>query len=206
MPGEDFASEWIRGTLTAACNVIGRPSASGGSLPSAGGIRWPQPRAKRAITLRSGAIVRDIRYLGLTIDERWRFRIHLEGVARRVEVRAAVLGCLLPNLDSPGTKVRRLYANTVQPVALYGAPVWADTLVADRRGHARMTTAHRPIAANVARAYRIVSHAAATAIVDFPTLEIVTAERARAFRDTRNPQGRPTVGKAAHRTRRRLQH
>ncbi|XP_011864574.1 PREDICTED: uncharacterized protein LOC105560225, partial [Vollenhovia emeryi] len=83
-------------------------------------------------------ITREMRYLGLILDDRWRFEGHLAAAANRARARATQLGRLLPNLGGPDDKVRRLYANVVKSVVLYGAPVWAPRLAALRRARAGM--------------------------------------------------------------------
>ncbi|KAL6416735.1 hypothetical protein ACFW04_013188 [Cataglyphis niger] len=57
-------------------------------------------------------------------------------------------------------KVRRLYA-TVRAVALYGSPVWADTLVASKRRLTLLRRIHKRVAIRMIRGYRTVSHTAA---------------------------------------------
>lgn len=42
---------------------------------------------------------------------------------------------LAPEPQCPGGRVRCLYAGTVNAVALYGAPVWADRVMVTRQGH-----------------------------------------------------------------------
>lgn len=73
-----------------------------------------------------------VRYLGVHIDANWSFNAHfkyIEGKAGRV-IRA--LNGLMPNLRGPDERRRRLYANVVYSVILYGAPIWGDTAVLNR--------------------------------------------------------------------------
>jgi len=64
-----------------------------------------------------------MKYLGLTLDGLWGFEEHFRRTAPRADRMAMSLGRLLPNVNGPGAKVRRLYANTVQSVTQYGAPI-----------------------------------------------------------------------------------
>jgi len=66
-----------------------------------------------------------MKYLGLTLDSDWSFVPHFEQLAPRVERAANALSRLLPNIGGPSVGVRRLFANVVQSIALYAAPVSA---------------------------------------------------------------------------------
>lgn len=120
----------------------------------------------------------EIKYLGLILDGSWSFTSHLVKVAQRAGVQATALSRLLPNLGGPGGKVRRLYTNVVRAVALYGAPVWADALVSSKKNIAKMKKTLRPMAVRAARAYRTVSHDAATVLAGLPPMECVAREYA----------------------------
>lgn len=78
-----------------------------------------------------------------------------------------MLARLLSNIGGPGGKIHRLYADTVCAVALYGAPVWAGDLVADK-SQVVMATALRPAAYRIARCYCTVSHTATTVLAGTP--------------------------------------
>ncbi|XP_011867138.1 PREDICTED: uncharacterized protein LOC105561615, partial [Vollenhovia emeryi] len=147
-----------------------------------------------------------MRYLGLILDGRWSFTSHLAGAAKRAGERAAKLGRLLPNLGGPDGKVRRLYANTVKSVALYGASVWAPQLAASRHARASMARAFRPIAARISRAYRTVAYNVATVIAGLPPMEYAAEEHYNMFLESRDSEGRLIRWTANHRARRRLQH
>jgi len=73
-----------------------------------------------------------IRYLGLLLDDKWRFGHHFSALALRVERVSAALGRLLPNLGGPDSHVRRIYMGTVNLIALYGAPIWTSDLAVMR--------------------------------------------------------------------------
>ncbi|XP_032687427.1 uncharacterized protein LOC116851766 [Odontomachus brunneus] len=93
---------------------------------------------------------------------------------------AGALACLLPNLGGPKTMVRRLYANTVHSMALYGAPVWAGEIGASRRIRALVNSAQRVMANRLTCAYRTVSHAAATVLAGMIPADLL----ARMYADT----------------------
>lgn len=93
-----------------------------------------------------------LKYLGLHLDGKWNFHGHFDHLAPRMISVANSLGRLLPNLEGPDTRVRRLYAGVVHAVALYGAPVWAGEAAGSRRIQTLMRRAQRRVAIRVARA------------------------------------------------------
>lgn len=64
-----------------------------------------------------------MKYLGLTVNGKWFFEEYFSRLAPRLTGAAAALRSLLPNSAGPGGRTRRLYANTVRSIALYGAPI-----------------------------------------------------------------------------------
>lgn len=77
---------------------------------------------------------------------------------------AAALSRLLPNVGGPDFKVRRLYANAVQSVSLYGAPIWANKVAASPRIKAMIHRFQRRLAVRITRSYRTASFVATTAL------------------------------------------
>lgn len=79
------------------------------------------PRAEREITVDDAriAIGPRMRYLGVELDQRWKFH-HFRLLVPRLDDVAAVLGRLLPNLRGPDDGPRRLYAEVISSMALYG--------------------------------------------------------------------------------------
>jgi len=113
-----------------------------------------------------------MRYLGLHLDSTWSFGEHFRRLAPRVEGMAMALSRLLPNLGGPGGRVRRVYAAVVNSVALYGALVWADDVLATRRLRDLLRRLQRRVAIRVVRGYRTISHAAATVLAGMPPLDL----------------------------------
>ncbi|XP_039761416.1 uncharacterized protein LOC120634709, partial [Pararge aegeria] len=91
-------------------------------------------------------------------------------VAPKLIVAAGALSRLLPNLGGPGVGCRRLYTGVVRSMALYGAPIWADALVA--RNRTLLRRPQRVMAARVIRAYRTISHEAACALAGTPPWDL----------------------------------
>ncbi|XP_061719330.1 uncharacterized protein LOC133526654 [Cydia pomonella] len=67
-------------------------------------------------------------YLGVLLDSKWNFEAHFKRLAPKLLRAAAAFGRILPNLGGPMASCRRLYMGVVRSMALYGAPVWADSL------------------------------------------------------------------------------
>ena len=107
-------------------------------------------------------VERYMKYLGLTLDSRWDFREHFRRLAPKLLSAAVALGGLLPNVGGPSAACRRLYTGIVRSMAMYGAPVWADSL-----GRENVTLLRRPqrvMAIRVIRGYRTISAEAACAL------------------------------------------
>lgn len=133
-----------------------------------------------------------MKYLGLILDSRWHFGPHFRGLSLRLLKAADALSWLLPNLGGPGERCRRLYAGILKSMALYGAPVWADSL--HRRENATAIRApQRAIAQRVARAYRSVGLAAACALAGTPPWELEAWVLARVYEWT---AGRRALGES----------
>jgi len=125
-----------------------------------------------------------ITYLGLLLDGKWTFGHYFDALAPRVGRGTTALCRLLPNLGGPDGRVRRMYVAIVNSVALYGAPVWAPDLAVMQRAKNAFRRIQRSMAARVIRAYKSVSHAAATVIAGWPPFEYLAAMYAEVYRRT----------------------
>nr|XP_012235910.1 PREDICTED: uncharacterized protein LOC105680055 [Linepithema humile] len=128
-----------------------------------------------------------MKYLGLTLDGLWGFEQHFVQIIPKADRMAAALGRLLPNVGGPNVRVRRLYANVVQSVSLYGAPVWADKVLASRRIQAMVYCQQRRLASRIIRSYCTTSFVAATALAGLLPVEFLANSYAEVYRRTRDP-------------------
>jgi len=146
------------------------------------GTRRGPPRGAK-ITLHNVEIpVRvQMKYLGLHLDGRWGFGPHFAQLAPRLENVAIALGRLLPNVGGPGSLCRQLYSSIIRSMALYGAPIWADSLTT-RNNRALLRRPQRVIAVREARAYRTVSWTVATLLAGDPPWELQAKVLAAAYR------------------------
>lgn len=98
----------------------------------------------------------------------------------KVSTVVRALNRLMPNLRGPNERRRRLYANVVMSVVLYGAPVWGDTLNSSRmlRG---LVSLQRSVAQRIISAYRTISGDAASLLARLPPLHLVAPMRKRFY-------------------------
>nr|XP_012218561.1 PREDICTED: uncharacterized protein LOC105669916 [Linepithema humile] len=127
-----------------------------------------------------------MKYLGLTLDGSWGFEQHFAALAPKVGRIAEALSRLLPNIGGPGVKTRRLYANTVLSVALYGSPVWAGEMAASARIQASMHRALQLAAIRVIRSYRTVSYTASTVLAGISPVEFLAEQYREAYNGLRD--------------------
>lgn len=111
------------------------------------------------------------KYLGLFIDSTWGFRQHFSKIIPKLEKAAMALSRIMPNIGGPKGGARRLYTFVVNSMALYGAPVWAQEMRADKCIQRMVHRAQRVMAIRTARCYRTVSYKAATVLVGILPLE-----------------------------------
>ncbi|XP_019696083.2 uncharacterized protein LOC109503668 [Harpegnathos saltator] len=134
---------------------------------------WKPPQAQVRIGTVRVPLEAQMKYLGLILDGTWCFREHFNRLVPRLRVISARLGRLMPNVGGPDGKARRLHAGVLNSVALYGAPIWAETLAASRPMRAQMRKVHRVLAVRVARCYRTVSCVVATVLASMPPMELM---------------------------------
>ncbi|RLU18425.1 hypothetical protein DMN91_008782 [Ooceraea biroi] len=103
-----------------------------------------------------------------------------KGGAKAIGVSRALCR-LMPNLWGPNESKRRLYANVVTSVILYGASIWNPALDASAKSGRLLRGLQRDICIRVCSAYRTASFAAVTLLVCSPPWALVAAERRRVF-------------------------
>jgi hypothetical protein len=128
-----------------------------------------------------------IRYLGLTIDSRWTFGPHFDLLVPKVTAAANALCGLLPNIGGAGTRVHRLYEGVIRSRVLYGAPIWAGDLMANRRSLTLLRWLHRTTAIRIARGCRTISHAAASVLAVSPPFELQALALQQVYDRLRDP-------------------
>ncbi|CAB0037467.1 unnamed protein product [Trichogramma brassicae] len=66
-----------------------------------------------------------IRYLGIQLDARLTFNDHLIAASEKASKVAGALSQIMPTIGGPRSSRRRLYANVIDSILLYGAPIWS---------------------------------------------------------------------------------
>ncbi|KMQ90440.1 reverse transcriptase [Lasius niger] len=87
----------------------------------------------------------------------------------------------MPNLKGPDERRRRLFANVVLSVLLYGAPVWGDELVTSHQRHMALNRLMGSVAQRVISAYRTVSGDAAFLLARIPPLRFLAPMRKKVY-------------------------
>lgn len=102
---------------------------------------------------------------------------YIEVKTRRV---TRALNRLMSNLRGPNEKLRRLFANIVMSVIMYGAPVWGMALGKSQL-LANLIRLMRTVAQRVISAYRTVSGTAALLLARLPSLRYFASMRQRVY-------------------------
>ncbi|XP_018360476.1 PREDICTED: uncharacterized protein LOC108759499 [Trachymyrmex cornetzi] len=123
----------------------------------------------------------NMKYPGLVLDSKWNFEAHFSSLSPRLEKAALSLSRLLPNLGGPNNKARRLYAQVVASMALYGAPVGAYEIDKNRRCLQTIRQTQRRMAGRVIRAYRTTSWITNSTLAGMPPLELEAKRQEEAY-------------------------
>ncbi|XP_033304770.1 uncharacterized protein LOC117208051 [Bombus bifarius] len=107
-----------------------------------------------------------MKYVGLVIDSQWTFEPHFDSPIPKVS--AASTPCATCCRISARLESRRLYEGLVRSRVMYGAPVWADNLMASRRSILLLRRLHRVTVIRIVRRYRMMSHASVTVLAASP--------------------------------------
>lgn len=124
----------------------------------------PRDRAHMTVEGVRMEVGTQMKYLGLILDSRWSFKPHMAKMAPRIRKATACLGRLMPNIGRPGDGARRLFMTAVQFMALYGASVWHDKVVAGRKPEQTLRGMQRRLVIRVIRGYRTVAFEAACVV------------------------------------------
>lgn len=67
------------------------------------------------------------------------------------------LGRLMPNLRGPTEKKKKLYANTINSIMMYGVSIWGDAVTVSKKLQNKLQQVQRVLAIRVIFGYRTVS-------------------------------------------------
>ena len=121
-----------------------------------------------------------LKYLGVMVDQRLKFKSHLENLATKASGVATLLARMLPNIGGPRQSRRLLISRVVSSILLYAAPVWASSLKveANRR---KIAAPYRLSALRTSCAYRTTSDEAACVIAGMIPIDILANEGRRLY-------------------------
>lgn len=122
-----------------------------------------------------------MKYLGIFLDEHWKFEHHISYMEEKTLRIMRSLGRLMPNLHGPSEKRRKLYANTIKSVMMYGAPIWSDEFCTSRKLKQKIRRVERTLAIRVVAGYRTVSADAALILAGIPPACIHSAYWKRVY-------------------------
>lgn len=117
-------------------------------------------------------LVNSVKYLGIYVENEWKFNAHFRYLKEKVGRVIRTLNRLMPNLRGLDERRRRLYANVVFSVLLYGAPVWGEIPVLNR-WRTMLSGLERAIAQRVISGYRTVSSNAALLLARLPPTRFI---------------------------------
>jgi len=121
------------------------------------------------------------KYLGIIIDSKLTFNEHFQYIERKITKVTRALCRILPNLRGPHETKRRLYANIIQSIVMYGAPVWSDKLEKSKTSQRLLTKVQRTVAIKIIAGYRTISYDAATALARTPPWTLVAEKYNRIY-------------------------
>lgn len=126
-------------------------------------------------------MVQSVRYLGVTLDNKWSFLQHLEGVADRVRSLMGKLNRVLKRDWGLGPRARGLlYEGVFVPIILYGVPVWSSRLD-NTHVKRKLLSIQRVALLGMVRACRTVSTDALLALAGRLPLDLLGAVRALTY-------------------------
>jgi hypothetical protein len=126
--------------------------------------------------------VKTMKYLGIIIDNKLTFREHITRATEKFRKIIFVLSRSAKlNWGLSHKALKTLYTGGIQPLLLYGAPVWADTV--EKASHRKqLTNVLTLINIKIAKAYRTVSNNALCIITGLTPIHRKIQETAELYR------------------------
>jgi RNA binding protein fox-1 len=99
---------------------------------------------------------RELKYLGVMIDDRLNFNSHVDYACEKAAKAINALSRIMPNIGGPRSSKRRLLASVSSSILRYGVPAWG-TALKTKRNRKKLNSTFRFMAMRVASAYRTIS-------------------------------------------------
>lgn len=123
---------------------------------------------------------REIKYLGVVLDDRLSFGAHTKYIVDRAETSLAALLKIMPNVGGPSSKKRELLYAVIQTQLLYAIPAWSvafDT----KKYRVALEGLQRRTLLRVISGYRTLSTSAAQVVAGIPPISLLAEEQHRIF-------------------------
>lgn len=123
---------------------------------------------------------RQVKYLGVMIDDRLNFNSHIDYICEKASRSQAALARIMPNKAGPNCRTRKLIASVVTSILRYGCVAWANALER-KRNRVKINSVYRLAAVRVASAYRTISYDAVCVIAGLTPIRLVILEDCRCY-------------------------
>jgi hypothetical protein len=126
--------------------------------------------------------VKNMKYLGIIIDNKITFREHITHATEKCrKIIFALSKSAKLNWGLSHKALKTLYTGGIQPLFLYGAPVWAEII--EKKSHKKkITRVQRLINIKVAKAYRTISNDTLCIITGLTPIHIKLKETAERYK------------------------
>jgi hypothetical protein len=118
---------------------------------------------------------RQVKYLGVMIDDRLNFNSHIDYICGKASRSQTAISRIMPNRGGPKSSSRRLIASVVTSILRYGCVAWAHA-VERKCNSVKVNRVHRLAVLRVASAYRTVSYDAVCVIAGMLPILLVIRE------------------------------
>jgi ribonuclease HI len=136
--------------------------------------------------------VRSIKYLGIIFEHKLTFREHINYMAEKCKKLIFSLSKSAKlNWGLQHAALKTIYTEGIQPLLLYGAPVWNKAIDIGRNKH-RLIRVQRLINMKIAKAYRTVSNAALCILTGVTPITIKIEEASQYYHIIRSDEKEDT--------------
>ncbi|XP_036336289.1 uncharacterized protein LOC118746553 [Rhagoletis pomonella] len=126
-----------------------------------------------------------LKYLGVMIDSRLSYKVHIGKACEKAARVTTALTRLMANIGGPIQNRRALLAKVSQSILMYAAPIWGPAL--QRKTYAKAAkSVFRLNSIRVTSAFRTVPHEAVGVLAGIMRPEIMAMELKRVFDKSRN--------------------
>lgn len=158
-------------------------------------VRGPRKRENVTFKIGDKSITpqKSVKCLGVHIDDKLIFNVHIREVIKKAQKLTSALARLLPNTKGPRSDKRRVLCGVVHSTLLYGAPIWKKVMQVKTYKN-MLLSAQRTMLLRVASAYRTIATEALCVITGVPPIDLLVEERSELFdRKVGGSEARETI-------------